>query len=166
MTTSDSFTDLHSRGKTYFQRLSKPSNPDAGDADELALDSSSVHGLKPKLLFPKKQDKDELADEEADTDVEDDLMGEPSTPRRTKTTKTPGAPRLPASPPATVEATRFQDVMKTTTPAKKPATTQPLLTRFKKWGTVSKAGKSSTAGTKRSGPPLDNEAKRARTSDA
>lgn len=94
------------------------------------------------------------------------MQGEPITPKRTKPTKAPNAPRLPASPPATDETTRFQDMMKPSTPAtKKAATTQPLLTRFKKWGTVSKAGKSASAGAKRSGPPLDNEAKRTRTSD-
>lgn len=107
-------------------------------------------------------------DEEADTDVEDEVRDAvPITPKRPKTTKAPDAPKLPASPPGTDETTRFQDAMKDNTPSgKKAATTQPLLTRFKKWGSVSKAGKSAAAGAKRSGPPLDNEAKRARTSDA
>lgn len=72
--------------------------------------------LKPRLLFPKHEQKElkshNTEDEEADTDIEDrmDISTTP-THQRDDTVATPKAPKFaPASPPTTARATRSKNV--------------------------------------------------------
>ncbi|KAM3507944.1 hypothetical protein MY11210_006936 [Beauveria gryllotalpidicola] len=119
------------RGKKFWRKFSDDEDQESDQGARLAqpLTRSSV---KPRLLFPPKQpEKSEmdLEDEEAPTDVEDDVKESkatqiPQTPvkGRKETAKTPAAPRFaPVSPPETRRTTRSANkLLGEGTPIKKP----------------------------------------------
>ncbi|KAM3484310.1 hypothetical protein MY8738_002302 [Beauveria namnaoensis] len=122
------------RGKKFWRKFSDDEDQELQELDQEArlaqpLTRSSV---KPRLLFPPKQPEQsemDLEDEEAPTDVEDEVMESkaaqiPQTPvkSRKETAKTPDAPRFaPVSPPETRRTTRSANkLLSEGTPIKKP----------------------------------------------
>ncbi|KAI1310631.1 hypothetical protein F5Y03DRAFT_24076 [Xylaria venustula] len=124
------------RGKKIFRKFSEENDADSSsqaEGEEAAEDISQTRrnrpmtrsSIKPRLLFPsaskgKKVAATTLEDEEAVTDIEDNVFGDarttetetPETPAQTAKGKaeTPDAPRFgPASPPSTGRATRSTD---------------------------------------------------------
>lgn len=129
------------RGKKFWRKFADDTEEELDQEARLArpLTRSSV---KPRLLFPPKQPKQselDLEDEEAATDVEDEVKERmagpiPQTPikSRRETAKTPEAPRYaPVSPPETRRSTRSTNKLSgEETPVKVPKR-QPSL--FDSW---------------------------------
>lgn len=95
--------------------------------------------VKPRLLFPPKETEVSLEDEEADTDVEEEVKTRtagpiPQTPTKSRkeAVNTPEAPKYaPVSPPQTRRTTRSANKLSgDETPIKKP---QRQLTMFDTW---------------------------------
>lgn len=147
---------LYSRGKRFYRHFPKPANTDSDELDELAVEGREKANFTPaRLLWPKKEakrDDDAIADEEAATDVEDDVVEAeldiPSTPVRKG--KQPNHKHL-ASPPTTQRTTRSMDKL-----GGAPAGgSQRAQLSLSKWGSVAKSShKSSVTSVKRSGEPL------------
>ncbi|ATY66927.1 hypothetical protein A9K55_000777 [Cordyceps militaris] len=147
------------RGKKFWRPFAKIEEQEMDQEDRLAqpLTRSSV---KPRLLFPPKrqeQSEADLEDEEATTDVEDEVKQRitrsiPETPTKSRkaTAKTPEAPRYaPASPPETRRTTRSANkLLNEETPIKKKR--QPSM--FDKWPRTKEH--KAPAATKRAGEAL------------
>lgn len=126
------------RGKKFYRKFTDEEDEELDEETRLAmpLTRSSV---KPRLLFPPKQPERSIDDEEADTDVEDNVKTRtagpiPQTPSKSRkeTGKTPDAPKYgPVSPPETRRTTRSANKLSgEETPVKKPKR-QPTL--FDSW---------------------------------
>lgn len=128
------------RGKKFWRKF-------AADDEEMDQETRLAQPLtrssvKPRLLFPPKQPEQseiDLEEEEADTDVEDEVrerssLPVPQTPTkaRKESAKTPEAPKYaPVSPPETRRTTRSTNKLAgDETPIKKPKR-QPTL--FDSW---------------------------------
>ncbi|KAI0870930.1 hypothetical protein GGS24DRAFT_473433 [Hypoxylon argillaceum] len=138
------------RGKKIFRKFSDSNDADSSsqaenDEAELGLDSEPLRhrpmtrsSIQPRLLFPAKPKGKQAAiattleDEEAATDIEDNVLLEdhdteieaPETPVQVTKGKveTPNAPRFgPASPPSTGRATRSTDKLRGGDKAKAPS---------------------------------------------
>lgn len=162
------------RGKKFFRKFSEY---EAEELDELQADEEDVEAylnrpltrssIKPRLLFQKTKTVEEIEEEEAVTDVEDELEQEqtaeivPQTPRKSQSKEranTPEAPKLPVSPPDTRRITRsINKLLDEGTPIKAPGQRSP----FDSWRRTKEPNKESR---KRAGESLSpTEAKRART---
>ncbi|KAJ3472256.1 hypothetical protein NLG97_g11146 [Lecanicillium saksenae] len=129
------------RGKKFWRKFADDDGEEMDEETRLAqpLTRSSV---KPRLLFPPKQEEQseiDLEDEEATTDVEDEVkerlrhaVPETPTKARNESAKTPEAPKYaPVSPPETRRTTRSTNKLSgDETPMKKPKR-QPTL--FDSW---------------------------------
>jgi hypothetical protein len=117
-------TFFSSRGKKVFRKFAEPEQTGEEQEDGEAANSTEANlgrpltrsGLKPRLLFPpqpKKIDAAALEEEEAVTDVEEDIEVCPETPTKAaiEAPNTPNAPRFGAamSPPDSKRATRAGD---------------------------------------------------------
>lgn len=144
--------------------------------DELQADEEDVEAylnrpltrasIKPRLLFQKTKTMEEIEEEEAVTDVEDELDQEqapeivPQTPQKSQSKErasTPEAPKLPVSPPDTRRITRsINKLLDEGTPIKAPGQRSP----FDSWRRTKEPNKESR---KRAGESLSpTEAKRTR----
>lgn len=148
------------RGKKFYRKFATEDEEEMDEETRLAqpLTRSSV---KPRLLFPPAQtDEPDLSldDEEATTDIEDNVRTRrggpiPQTPTKSskETAKTPEAPRYaPVSPPETRRTTRSANKLSgDETPIKKPKR-QPTL--FDSWPRTKEH--KAPAATKRAGEGL------------
>lgn len=152
-----------SRGKRFFRKFADEQDQldEFDDADGTSLSRSAV---KPRLLFQQEKSAEALEEEEATTDVEDNIQRktrQPETPSKAKkeVAETPEAPRFaPASPPDSKRSTRSANkLLDIGTPVKSKGRKSP----FDSWPRIKEQkGQSST---KRVGEPLDQApAKRTR----
>ncbi|KAF7545886.1 hypothetical protein G7Z17_g8830 [Cylindrodendrum hubeiense] len=108
------------RGKKFFRKFCDDDNEDADELlddeveDELRLARPLTRSsIKPRLLFQTEKTEAMIEDEEAATDVEDELIDEPAAEPQTpvkphhQRASTPEAPKFaPVSPPDTRRTTR------------------------------------------------------------
>ncbi|KAK0617147.1 hypothetical protein B0T14DRAFT_568682 [Immersiella caudata] len=135
------------------------------------------NSIRPRLLFPPKNEEPEIDEEEVATDIEDnaimrDAENDPTTTPLDLVEQAPGTPKAPkfapASPPTTARATRFGKKSGETTPIKATGLEAPKeaaarggkRSPFDGWRRV-KGGSESHA-QKRSGDALASPAKRSR----
>ncbi|CEJ91717.1 hypothetical protein VHEMI07410 [[Torrubiella] hemipterigena] len=154
------------RGKKFFRKFSEDEDELQGDdSDAQFVQPLSRSSIKPRLLFPQEKSAEALEEEEATTDVEDNIKSQvrqtPATPSKAKSThvETPEAPRFaPISPPDSKRATRSTNrVQELATPSKSKGRKSP----FDSWPRIKDPR--GQASTKRVGETLDQApAKRTR----
>lgn len=154
------------RGKKFFRKFSQDEDDNHGDdSDGQYVQPLSRSSIKPRLLFPQEKSTEALEEEEATTDIEDNVKADtrkaPATPSKTKSSQveTPEAPRFaPISPPDSKRATRSTNrVAELATPSKSKGRKSP----FDSWPRIKDPR--GQASTKRVGEVLDQTpAKRTR----
>ncbi|KAJ6437788.1 base excision DNA repair protein [Purpureocillium lavendulum] len=151
------------RGKKFFRKFAENESADTEEEDATGADVEpelvrplTRSSVKPRLLFPSKKSDENDQDEEAVTDVEEDMFmsdeaAVPQTPQKSSAVhaKTPEAPKYaPVSPPDTRRTTRSTNKLAAETPMKKSGRKSP----FDAWPRT-KEGASSSA-PKRQGDSL------------
>lgn len=136
------------RGKKFFRKFNE-SEEEPAEEEEAGLSRSSI---KPRLLFQDKT-PEALEDEEATTDVEDNVKNAPATPTKTKQVPV----ETPASPPDSKRTARVNKHLDIGTPSKKKSRKSP----FDSWPRI-KDPRGQTTGKRVAEPIAETPAKRAR----
>lgn len=153
------FCSFLSRGKKVFRKFTD------GEA-------SSRPTVKPRLLFPSSKPTKEnelVAEEEAETDIEEQQIAEVATPTEAIVDKidTPKAPKFaPVSPPSTARTTRSKKIIaEEPTPAKAKGRRVSGRSPFDGWQRTKSSPGTAAQGVKRAGDPLakDTAPKRTKT---
>ncbi|PSR97407.1 hypothetical protein BD289DRAFT_480087 [Coniella lustricola] len=133
-------------------------------------EASARPTVKPRLLFPSSKPTKEnelIAEEEAETDIEEQQAAEVSTPTEAIVDKvnTPKAPKFaPASPPATARTTRSKKIIADEpTPAKVKGKRASGRSPFDGWQRTKSSPSTAAHGIKRSGDHLARDSSPKRT---